>query len=129
VIVVDTSALVAVLTGVPHRPALLQRLAKDGDLHAPHLLDVETLSVLRRLVRWGELTEQRARQARGDLAGVRLTRYPHGHLLDRAWALRENVTAYDAMFVVLAELLGVPLVTVDARLAATTGHGATIELL
>jgi predicted nucleic acid-binding protein len=77
-------------------------------------------------VRWGELTEQRARQAREDFAGLQITRYPHGHLLDRAWDLRENVTAHDGMFVVLAEVLGVPLVTVDGRLAASTGHGATI---
>lgn len=128
-IVVDTSAVVGFVTSLPYRPALTQRLRDDGDLHAPHLIDVELLHVLRRLLRTGELTGRRVQGAREDLAVLPITRYPHTHLLDRAWELRDNVTAHDAMFVALAEILGVPLVTVDARLAAATGHRATIELL
>jgi predicted nucleic acid-binding protein len=128
VLVVDTSAVLDAILDPEPESGLLRRLAEE-DLHAPHLLDVEALGALRRRVLRGELAVRRAQGAREDLAALPITRYPHTHLLDRAWELRDNVTAYDAMFVALAEILGVPLVTVDARLAATTGHRATIELL
>ena len=64
---------------------------------------------------------------RADFSSLRITRYPQTLLLDRMWELRDNLTAYDAAFVALAEVLGAPLVTTDARLASTPGHHATIE--
>lgn len=127
-LVLDTSAAIAAVVGHPINPRLLERLGDDGDLHAPHLLDVETLHVLRRLVRTGQTTPERAAQAREDLDALRVLRYPHAGLLDRMWALRENLTAYDAAFVALSETLGVPLVTADRRLAVAPGHRATIEV-
>jgi len=127
VLVIDTSALLAALVGFPANVALSARLRNDGDLHAPHVIDVEAVHALRRLVRRGDLSLERALAARQDLRDLTIIRYPHVALVDRMWELRENLTAYDAAFVALSEALGVPLVTADARLARATGHGAEIE--
>jgi predicted nucleic acid-binding protein len=125
-LVVDTSALVGRLVADPPPPPLAQRL--DGQsLHAPHLIDVEFLHVMRRLVARGHLKPALAEVIRADFSSLRITRYPHTLLLDRMWQLRDNLTAYDAAFVALAEMLGAPLVTTDARLASSPGHQATIE--
>jgi len=128
VIVVDTSAVLSVLIGRPKAQGLADRLRIDGDLHAPHLLDVEFQHGVRRLVASGAITEDRASDARADLADLVLDRYPHVSLADRMWELRHNVTAYDATFIALAESLAVPLVTCDARLARAPGHSATVEV-
>ena len=80
------------------------------------------------MVRHGDLSEDRASDTRGLFAELSLTRYPHAPLADRSWALRDNLSAYDAAFVALAEVLGAPLVTCDAALAAASGHRARIEL-
>ena len=127
-IIVDTSAVVAALIGRPPDKRLVDRLAVDGDLHAPHLLDVELLHALRRLVKGGQLSDDRAADARSDFADLPIVRYDHIALADRSWALRHDLTAYDATFVALAELLDLPLVTCDARLAHAPGHHAAIEL-
>lgn len=127
-IVVDTSAVVAVLTARPAPRPLIHRLAADGDLHAPHLLDVEMLHALRHMTARGALSRDRAEDARADFTDLVILRYPHAPLADRAWELRENVTPYDGMFVALAEALGVPLITCDARLACAPGIQAAIEL-
>ena len=127
-LVVDSSAVLEALAA--HNPAtgLVERLAEDGDLHAPHLIDTEILHALRRLLRRGQISAERAHDARTDFAELTLVRYPHEPLNDRVWGLRENLTAYDATFVALAEALGVPLVTCDARLAAAPGSRARIEV-
>jgi predicted nucleic acid-binding protein len=80
-------------------------------------------------VRAGEVSPDRAAEALADLADFDLHRHPHIDLLTRAWKLRENVTAYDAMYVALAEALDAPIVTCDAPLARAPGHGARIELI
>jgi predicted nucleic acid-binding protein len=128
VLVIDTSAVAAALVGRPTDSRLIDRLGNDGDLHAPHLLDVELLHALRRLVRTGQLTQERAADARADFAELTVVRYGHQPLADRAWDLRDSLTAYDATFVALAEALEVPLVTCDARLARASGHRAAVEL-
>ncbi|HEV2870968.1 MAG TPA: type II toxin-antitoxin system VapC family toxin [Actinomycetota bacterium] len=127
-LVVDTSAVIGALTGRPPSGELMERLATDGDLSAPHLLDVELLHALRRLVRDHELSEDRAADARADFAALTITRYEHTLVSDRIWELRHSLTAYDATFVALAELLDVPLVTFDARLARASVHNARVEL-
>ena len=127
-LVVDTSAVIAALAGRPPNHAVVERLGGDGDLAAPHLLDVEVLHALRRLVLGHRLGEDRAADARDDLAALAITRYQHTLVADRVWELRHGLTAYDATFVALAELLGAPLVTCDARLARASGHRATVEL-
>jgi predicted nucleic acid-binding protein len=128
VVVVDTSAVVGVLIGLPRNRRLVRRLSADGDLHAPHLLDVELLHALRRLVRTGRLSDDRAADARTDFADLTIVRYGHAVLADRVWEMRHNLSADDATFVALGEALGVPLVTCDARLATAPGHDAQVEL-
>ncbi len=127
-LVVDTSAVLEALAARDPAPGLVERLAGDDGLHGPHLLDTELLHALRRLTRTGAISEERAADARGDFAELALARYPHEPLNDRVWELRHNLTAYDATFVALAEALGVPLVTCDARLASASGHRARVEL-
>lgn len=98
-------------------------------LHAPHLLDIEVAQVVRRYAANGEIDAERGRSALEDLADLPLRRYPHDFLLSRVWDLRDNFTAYDAMYVALAEVLDAPLLTRDKRLAASPGHRARIELV
>jgi predicted nucleic acid-binding protein len=129
VIVVDASALLEVLLRTPAAKAVEDRLFGPGQmLHAPHLLDVEIAQVIRRYAAKGEIESERGRAALADLADFPLLRYPHDFLLPRIWDLRNNLTAYDAAYVALAEALDMPLLTRDRRLAATAGHRARIEL-
>lgn len=129
-IVVDASTM---LDWVLHTSAgiqLEQRIyAQSESLHAPHLLDLELTQVLRRLVREGRISAERAEEALEDLASARIARYPHYHLLPRIWQLRDNVTAYDAAYVALAERLDATLVTRDRKLSGASGHHARIELV
>jgi predicted nucleic acid-binding protein len=127
-IVVDTSALVDAVLARPVKPALVSRLSDDGDLHAPHLIDVEVLHALRRLGLANAVHDSRLEDARGDIADISMTRYPMGPLTDRAWELRHQLTAYDAMFIALAEALEVPLITCDRRLSRVGDHHAQVEV-
>jgi predicted nucleic acid-binding protein len=130
VIVLDASAAADVLLNLgPRAPRIRERMAEsDGDLHVPHLFEVEVLSVLRSFSLRGELSQERARVALGRLSAMRLTRYPHTALLSRLWELRDNVTVYDAAYITLAETLDAPLVTTDARLARAPGIRAAVEV-
>ena len=98
-------------------------------LHAPHLLDIEVAQVIQRYAANGEIDGERGHLALADLADLSLRRYPHDFLLPRLWALRNDLTAYDAAYVALAEALDTPLLTRDRRLAAAAGHHAQIELV
>jgi len=130
VTVVDASALLEFLLQTPLGLRIETRLFDDGDdLHAPHLIDVELAQALRRLVRAGDVTAARAEEALIDLGDLNLRRYAHAPLIGRAWDLRENLTAYDAMYVALAEGLDAPLVTCDGALGDTPGHDARIEVI
>ena len=126
-IVVDASAVVDYVA-LRHVDTLPKRLTLGGTLHAPHLIDVEVTHAVRGLVARGKLSVDGAFLARMDAAEMSITLYPHALLLERAWQLRDTLSTYDAVYVALAELLPAPLVTCDARLAATTGHDAEIEL-
>lgn len=129
-IVVDASALLEVLLRTPAAKAVEDRLlALRQTLHAPHLLDVEVAQVIRRYAAGGEIDSERGRAALVDLADFPLRRYPHDYLLPRIWSLRSNLTAYDAAYVALAEVLDAPLLTRDQSLAATAGHRVRIELV
>jgi predicted nucleic acid-binding protein len=130
VIVLDASALLEFLLQTPLGTRVEARLLRDEDeFHSPHLVDVEVTQGLRRLVRAGEVTRSRAAAVIADLTDLDLHRHPHLDLLSRAWTLRENLTAYDAMYVALAEALDAPIVTCDAPLAKSPGHHARIEAI
>lgn len=129
-IVVDASALLEFLLQTPLGTRIEARLFRDDDeFHSPHLVDVEVTQGLTRLVRAGEVSPDRAAEAIADLADLDVHRHSHVDLLTRAWKLRENVTAYDAMYVALAEALDAPIVTCDAPLARAPGHRARIEAI
>jgi predicted nucleic acid-binding protein len=129
-IVVDASALLEVLLRTP-MATVVETLLFDPrhTLHAPHLLDIEVAQVIRRYAAGGEIDGERGRAVLTDLADLPLRRYPHDFLLSRVWELRNNLTAYDAVYVALAEVLDASLLTRDRRLAAATGHHAKVELV
>jgi len=130
VIVVDASVVANALGDHgPDGDAARSVLRGDADVAAPDLVDVETMSVFRR--RWlsGDLSTERFRSAAGDLADLPLLRYPARPFVDRVFALRSNLTPYDAVYVALAETLGCPLVTADARLAGAPGIECPVTLL
>ncbi len=119
-IVIDASALLPVLIDDPPWTAsTTDALAELGsfDLAAPHLVDIEIASALRRMVFAGGLSQHVATGALEELQSIRLHRYAHAPFLSRVWQLRQNLTAYDAAYLTLAETLEVPLVTRDSALA------------
>ena len=129
-IVLDASAVLELLLGTKQGRSVAARIADpELGLHAPHLVDVEIAQALRRYVREGELDPAAAITALQDLRSLDVERHPHEPLLDRVWALRDNLTAYDAVYVALAEALDANLLTCDARLARAPGVERRIELV
>lgn len=129
-IVVDASAIAELLLQTELGARVERRLLREYDhLHAPHLLDVEVLSALRRLVHARQVTTERADQAIGDLGLLRISRHGHVDLLGRAWELRQNLSAYDALYFALAEALDATLVTCDRPLGRARGHSAKVEVI
>lgn len=129
-IVLDASAVIEWLLQTPTGARVEQRIfSAVPNLHAPHLLDIEVAQVLRRYVAARQLAAARAEEALQDLLDLQLIRYPHDPLLWRVWDLRHTVTAYDAVYLALAEALDAPLVTCDRKLAAASGHSAVVEVI
>ena len=129
-IVVDASAMLEGLLVTPAASRVAARMFAAGQtLHVPHLIDLEVAQVLRRYTRSGEIGARRAEEALNELADLPLIRYRHDVLLRRIWQLRHNVTAYDAAYLALAEVLDAPLLTRDKALASSLGHTATIDLV
>jgi len=128
--VLDASVVVEYLTG-GERAEAIRRLLLGGaeSLWAPHLIDAEVGHVLRRAHTAGELTASRSKTALQDLREMPLRRAGHTGLLDRAWSLRANLSFYDGLYVALAEVLRMPLVTLDRRLRGATGVRAAIEVV
>jgi predicted nucleic acid-binding protein len=130
VIVLDASALVElVVEPGAATVAIRSRLRADPDLHVPHLADAEVASALRRQLLAGRLDILRARRAIRRLAAMRLVRWRQTPLLGRALALRGQLSAYDAIYVAMAEATGATLLTRDARMARSGGHRARVELV
>lgn len=128
-IVADASAVVEVVLNSPVGELIADRLLDPGEtVAAPHLLDLEVVQVLRRYAHGGELDPVRAQMAIEDFTGLPIVRYPHEPLVSRIWELRDNLTAYDAAYIALAEGLDAPLLTRDSRLADSPTHRARVEL-
>lgn len=125
-IVLDASAMVEALIGREVAGELLDALT--GDVHAPHLLDIEVLSVLRGLLLGGKLDSAVAEEARRDHFAFAINRYEVGSLADRIWQLRHKYTSYDAAYLALAEALEAPLYTCDAKLDNGV-HNARVHVL
>jgi predicted nucleic acid-binding protein len=130
VTVVDASALIEALLRTPLGERCTERLLRSGDpLFAPHLLDIEVAQVLRRHAQSGDLGDRRGREALQDLIDFPIIRFSHEPFLERMWELRHSLSAYDAAYIALAEALGAPLLTCDARMARAHGHNARVEVL
>jgi predicted nucleic acid-binding protein len=127
-IVVDSSALIHMFLYPRPTRELRKRLESGGRLHAPQLLDPEFLHALRGVVRSGQVSADRASIALDDLVELPVQRHGHEALAERVWALRHNLSAYDAVYVSLAEVLDCPIVTSDSRIARAGGHDATVEV-
>jgi len=127
--VLDASAAVAIILNSDLARDLFRDALRGEVFHAPHLIDIEVLSALRKLVRLGKIDSRDLPAMIRDFRKLPIDRVAHDPLLERIVALRDNLTAYDAAYVALAELLDIPLVTTDSRLARSSGHRATIELL
>jgi predicted nucleic acid-binding protein len=130
VIVADASAVIELLLQTSLGARVEKRVyGRFEQIHAPHLLDVEVVSALRRFVRKGEVALDRAEEAIEDLNLLRIVRHPHTDFVRRAWELRDNITAYDAIYLALAESIAAPVITCDRPLAGSLGHTARIELM
>jgi predicted nucleic acid-binding protein len=113
----------------PLAEAIRLRLAADTDHAAPHIVDIEVASVIRRDHQLGRLDQTAAAQAVEDLRDWPGERFGHQPLLDRIWDLRATVRAWDAAYVALAEALGAVLLTLDDRLAAAPGPRCRIDVV
>ena len=128
-VVLDASVVVELVLGTRVGARVRQRLLDPGiSLHGPELLDLEVLNVLRRYVQAGRIAADRAETAIRRLNELDLRRYRHGPMLPRIWSWRANLSAYDATYVTLAEVLGGPLLTTDARLSRAPGLPVPVEL-
>jgi len=126
-IVLDASVIVELLTNGALADSIRNELAGRSDsLIAPHLLDVEVLSVFRRLVAGRRIDTHRSEQMLSALAALPVERCAHIPLLGRIWELRHNFTAYDAAYIALAEATNAVLFTGDEKLCK--GHGARVVL-
>lgn len=123
--VLDASALLEIVIG-RSPSADLRRSTMTAQGAAPELIDVEAISSIRRLVRGGLLPLSEATAAVRDIGETPLSRTAHRPFLGRVWELRDSITAYDATYIALAERLGVPLLTCDARLGRAHGHEAEV---
>lgn len=124
-IVLDTSAAIELLLALPLSRKVQDRLqGADWQIAAPQLIVVEVLQILRRRVSAGLTSLNDAEEARQLLQELNIRYFDHSLLADRIWELRENLSAYDAAYVALAEALECELLTSDARLAGAPGNEA-----
>ncbi|MGH2982341.1 MAG: type II toxin-antitoxin system VapC family toxin [Solirubrobacterales bacterium] len=125
--VIDTGAAVDLLLRTGVAAEVHEIVGHSAPVTAPDVLVFETIAVLRRLVLRGDVTQERGAAALEDLDDVQLELFSSMPLRHRAWEMRDNLTAADALFVALAEQLSEPLATKDRALAAAARHHAAIE--
>jgi predicted nucleic acid-binding protein len=128
-IVVDNSVLVTALVDAGERGSRLARRMTAEPVAAPSLIDLEAVNVIRSLVRGGKLGLPAARRAVTAIPTLPIERYPHEPLVARIWELRDDLTAYDAAYVALAEVLSATLVTADSKVRGTPGAACAVELV
>ncbi len=129
--VLDASAVVEWLLGSERGDAVVAHMLDDPDgaFFAPDLLDVEVVQAFRRLARSGVVSDARATGAMDLLQALPVERRSAAILVPRMWTLRDNLSAYDAAYVALAEALDCPLLTCDARIAVAPGHGVKVRVV
>jgi predicted nucleic acid-binding protein len=127
VIVIESSAMVDALVDDPANPQLLALMA-DSDLHAPSLLDYEVASALRGHALGGKLENDQLEDAAQDFSDLRIERYPLSTMIRDVLALRDNFTASDAAYVVLAQALDLPLVTADQKMIEARRFGVDVRV-
>jgi predicted nucleic acid-binding protein len=126
-IVIDASAVLELLLDARNADQIAKYLGSDElALAAPHLIDLEIAQVLRRYVRSGAMTLERASEVLSDWRDFPITRYPHNDLLSRVFELRDNSTAYDSVYLALAEALDASLITHDQKMRSIPGHGVKV---
>ena len=128
-IVIDASVIAKALVTDDDEGDQLRERLRGEQLVAPEVVDVEVMSTLRRAARAKRLDQRRSAQALADLAALPLQRVPHLPLLGRVWELRDNLSAYDACYVALAEALGAVLLTADGRIKRATGVRCQVAVL
>ena len=127
--VLDASAVVEVVLGTPAGAQIGRRLADPAiSLHSPEVVDLEVLNVIRRYVQAKRMAPDRAAAAVRSFSELDLQRHSHGPMLERIWGRRSNLSAYDAAYVALAEILDGPLLTTDRRLARAPNLPIPVEV-
>ena len=124
--VLDSSVVVAALIDSGVHGIWAEQIIETGPLHAPELVRVEVTNILRRLEKAGQVTKPEANAAYDDLMQLQVELYPFDPFADRVWELRHTITSYDAWYVAVAEALGLPLATLDKRLARANGPACTL---
>ena len=128
-IVIDASIVLHIIADTKVDASVLQKVRSSGDLVAPHLIDLEFLSAIRRQTRLKEISETRALESITDFSELKIHRKSVQHLNSEIWKLRNNITPYDAAYVVLAAELGVPLLTRDKKLAQAVASHTQVILI
>jgi predicted nucleic acid-binding protein len=126
-LVVDASVVVAALVDSGSDGTWGEGVLGSDHLAAPHLMPIEVANILRRAYLAGEISSDAASMAHGDLLSLQVDLFPYALIAERVWSLGSDLTAYDASYVALAELLGAPLATLDVRL--TRAPGPTCDFL
>ena len=127
-VVVDASVIVSTLVDVGREGQWAEAAVADGILIGPELILVEASNILRRLEQAGEISQQEATNAHGDLLQLDMELFPFAPFAERVWALRNNLTCYDAWYVALAEEFDCPLITLDKRLSRASGPKCEIVI-
>ncbi len=127
-VVVDASVIVSTLVDVGREGQWAEAAVADGILIGPELILVEASNILRRLEQAGEISQQEATNAHGDLLQLDMELFPFAPFAERVWALRSNLTSYDAWYVALAEEFDCPLITLDKRLSRASGPKCEIVI-
>lgn len=127
-LVIDAALAVAALVDSGPDGSWADAVLGEDALAAPHLMPVEVANILRRSVRAGQIAAETAALAHADLLALPMELFPYAPFADRVWELRDNVTAYDAWYVALAETLDADLATLDVRLSQARGPRCSFRI-